>query len=263
LKPSIIGVIPSRYASQRLPAKALVDLLGKTMIQRVYEQAKGAKTLDRVIVATDDERIEKVVRNFGGEVAMTSPDIPSGSDRVAAVAKNVQAGIVVNIQGDEPLIPAALIDQAVHALVNDPAAVAGTAAKRIRSKDELANAAVVKVVFDGNRHALYFSRSIIPHVRDKQHQSEWPSAAAIYKHIGIYVFRRDFLLEFSAMGESPLEKAEKLEQLRILEAGHKIAVAITEHDSIPIDTQEDVERVLKVLKSSPSQHLSKESFHGS
>ena len=263
MKPSIIGVIPSRYASQRLPAKALVDLLGRTMVQRVYEQAKKARTLSRVIVATDDARIESVVKSFGGEVVMTSPDIASGSDRVAAVAEKVQGDIFVNIQGDEPLIPPALIDQAVQGLVKDPPAVVGTAAKRIQSADELSNPAVVKVVFDRNGHALYFSRSVIPHVRDKQHQAEWPSAAAIYKHIGIYVFRRDFLLEFSAMGQSPLEKAEKLEQLRILESGHKIAVAITEYDSIPIDTQEDVERVLKVLKSFPPQHSSKESFHGS
>ncbi len=263
MKPSIIGVIPSRYASQRLPAKALVDLLGKTMVQRVYEQAMGAMMLDRVIVATDDARIENVVRSFGGEVVMTSPDIPSGSDRVAAVAKVVQGDIFVNIQGDEPLIPAALIDQAVNALVRDSAAVVGTAAKRIQSHEELSNPAVVKVVFDRHHHALYFSRSVIPHVRDKQHQSEWPSAAALYKHIGIYVFRREFLLEFSAMGESPLEKAEKLEQLRILEAGRIIAVAVTDHDSIPIDTQDDVERVLEVLKSSATLHLPKDSLHGS
>jgi 3-deoxy-manno-octulosonate cytidylyltransferase (CMP-KDO synthetase) len=263
LKPSIVGVIPSRYASQRLPAKALVDLLGKTMVQRVYEQAKRAKSLDRVVVATDDARIESVVKTFGGDVIMTSPDIPSGSDRVAAVAQRVKGDIFVNIQGDEPLIPPELIDEAVKALVNDPEAVVGTAAKLIRSPDELANPAVVKVVFDRNRHALYFSRSVIPHVRDQQHQSEWPSAAAIYKHIGIYVFRRDFLLQFSSMGESSLEKAEKLEQLRILEAGYKIVIAVTHHDSIPIDTREDVDRVLNVLKSSSFQHSSKDSLHGS
>ncbi|MEX1137988.1 MAG: 3-deoxy-manno-octulosonate cytidylyltransferase [Bacteroidota bacterium] len=249
MKPVIIGVIPSRYASQRLPAKALVDLLGKTMVQRVYEQAKKAKTLDRVIVATDDARIESVVKSFGGEVVMTSPDIASGSDRVAAVAEKIQGDVFVNIQGDEPLIPPALIDEAVQGLVKDSVAVVGTAAKRIQSADELLNPAVVKVVFDKNGHALYFSRSVIPHVRDKQQVSEWPSAAALYKHIGIYVFRRDFLRQFSAMGESSLEKAEKLEQLRILEAGHKITVAVTEHDSIPIDTKDDVERVLKILRS--------------
>ncbi|MEX2115662.1 MAG: 3-deoxy-manno-octulosonate cytidylyltransferase [Bacteroidota bacterium] len=263
MKLSIIGVIPSRYASQRLPAKALVDLLGKTMVQRVYEQAKLAKSLDRVVVATDDTRIESVVKAFGGEVVMTSPDIPSGSDRVAAVAQKVKGDIFVNIQGDEPLVVPELIDEAVKALINDPEAVVGTAAKLIRSPEELANPAVVKVVFDRNHHALYFSRSVIPHVRDKQHQADWPAAAAIYKHIGIYVFRREFLLKFSVMGESPLEKAEKLEQLRVLEAGQKIVVAITDHDSIPIDTLEDVERVLKVLKSSPSQHLPKDSLHGS
>lgn len=233
------------------------------MVQRVYEQAKKAKTLGRVIVATDDVRIENVVKGFGGEVMMTSADITSGSDRVAAVAQKVQGDIFVNIQGDEPLIPPALIDQAVEALVNDPEAVAGTAAKLIGPHDDLASPAVVKVVFDRNRHALYFSRSAIPHVRDKQIQSEWPSAAALYKHIGIYVFRRDFLLRFSSMGESSLEKAEKLEQLRILEAGYKIAVAVTEHDSIPIDTKEDIDRVLKVLNPSSHKHPSKDSLHGS
>lgn len=254
-----IGIIPARYASQRLPAKPLLDLLGKPMVQRVYEQAMKARKLDRVIVATDDRRIEQAVKAFGGEVLMTRADVVSGSDRVAAVAKSLAAELYVNIQGDEPLIPPALIDEAVETLERDSGAVVGTLARRLESPDDLSNPGVVKVVFDRRGHALYFSRSPIPHVRDENDLSRWPSSAAMYKHIGIYVYRREFLLRFALMEASPLERAEKLEQLRILEAGETIAVGTTLHDTVPVDTPADVERVLHILKSSPL-HLSSSSF---
>lgn len=261
---AVIGIIPARYASQRLPAKPLIDLLGKSMVQRVYEQAAQAQAVDRVIVATDDRRIEQTVKAFGGEVMMTSGDIRSGSDRVAAVAREIPADVYVNIQGDEPLIPPGLIDQAVSTLERDPGAVVGTMARKLDSPEDLANPAVVKVVFDRRGHALYFSRSAIPHVRDERDQKRWPSSATFWKHIGIYVFRREFLLRFALMEESPLERAEKLEQLRILEAGETIAVGTTTHDSIPVDTQEDVDRVLGILRSQkPNTVLSKDSLHGS
>ncbi len=250
--PRVIGVIPARYASQRLPAKPLLELLGKTMVQRVYEQAGKATTLSRVIVATDDERIAGVVRGFGGEVMMTPPEIKSGSDRVAAVAARNDGDIFLNIQGDEPLIAPDMIDQAARILIDDAQALVGTLAKRITAVDELLNPGVVKVVVDKNSYAMYFSRSIIPHVRDESDPAKWLSKRTFYKHIGLYVFRREFLLGFAKMPESGLEHAEKLEQLRILENGFRIKVGYTEHDSIPIDTHADAERVVRILKNNPT-----------
>jgi 3-deoxy-manno-octulosonate cytidylyltransferase (CMP-KDO synthetase) len=245
----IITVIPARYASQRLPAKPLVDLLGKPMIQRVYEQVKLAMLPGQVVVATDDDRIADVVRRFGGDVVMTSPDIKSGSDRVAAVAREMPGDIYVNIQGDEPLIAPEMIDQAIRVVLDDPTAEVGTLVKKIESLEELCNPSVVKVVFGSDRSALYFSRSEIPYVRDAGDRSQWLGQSTFYKHIGIYVFRREFLLKYAAMPESNLERSEKLEQLRILENGHKIKVGITDHDSIPIDTPHDVARVIDLLRS--------------
>ncbi|MEX0602120.1 MAG: 3-deoxy-manno-octulosonate cytidylyltransferase [Bacteroidota bacterium] len=243
----IVAVIPARYSSQRLPAKPLIDLLGKPMVQRVYEQATRASLVGKVVVATDDERIASVVRDFGGEAILTPSSIRSGSDRVAAVALKTEGDIFVNVQGDEPLIPPAMIDEAVRTLLEDDRAVAGTLAKNIVSHEELLNPAVVKVVMDVNGYALYFSRSAVPFFRDEPQQTLWPTRMTYYKHIGIYVFRRSFLAAFARMPESTLEAAEKLEQLRILENGYSIKVGITEHDSIPIDTQEDVERVRRLL----------------
>jgi len=257
-KETIIGVIPARYGSQRLPAKPLIDLAGKSLVQRVYEQALQAKLLDKVLVATDDSRIEKAVKAFGGEAVLTSKEIRSGSDRVAAVAKGTRGDIFVNIQGDEPLIAPEMIDQAIRALLEDSAAVVGTLAKRVDDAADLQNPAVVKVVMDCNRQALYFSRSAIPHVRDAQNPPQWLEQGAFFKHVGLYVFRRDFLLTFAAMEESQLERAEKLEQLRILEAGEIIAVGLTTFDSIPVDTKEDVERVLSILKTSSKPFSAKE-----
>jgi 3-deoxy-manno-octulosonate cytidylyltransferase (CMP-KDO synthetase) len=245
----VIAVIPARYASQRLPAKPLVDLLGKSMIQRVYERVKLATLPSQIIVATDDKRIADVVRKFGGDVIMTSPDIKSGSDRVAAVAHDVPGDIYVNVQGDEPLIAPEMIDQAIRVVLDDPAAEVGTLVRRIESLEELRNPGVVKVVFGSDRFALYFSRSEIPFVRDADDRSQWLGQSTFYKHIGIYVFRREFLFQYASMPESNLERSEKLEQLRILENGHKIKVGITQYDSVPIDTRDDVVRVIGMLRS--------------
>lgn len=245
----IVAVIPARYASQRLPAKPLVDLLGKPMVQRVYEQVKRATLPAQVVVATDDERIASLVRAFGGDVAMTSPDIKSGSDRVAAVAREVAGDIYVVVQGDEPLLAPSMIDEAIRVVLDDPSAVVGTLVKRIESTEELLNPGIVKAVIDADGAALYFSRSVIPFIRDVQDKSLWPLRHTFYKHIGIYVFRRDFLLKYALMPESVLERTEKLEQLRILEQGYKIKVGITEHDSIPVDTPDDVQRVIDHLKA--------------
>jgi 3-deoxy-manno-octulosonate cytidylyltransferase (CMP-KDO synthetase) len=245
----VIVVIPARYASQRLPAKPLVDLLGKPMIQRVHDQVRLATLPSRIVVATDDERIADVVRKFGGDVVMTSPGIRSGSDRVAVVAHEVSGDIYVNVQGDEPLIAPEMIDQAIRVVLDDPSAEVGTLVRKIDSLEELRNPGVVKVVFGSDRSALYFSRSEIPFVRDADDHSQWLGQSTFYKHVGIYVFRRDFLLKYESMPESNLERSEKLEQLRILENGHRIKVGITEYDSVPIDTRDDVVRVIGILRS--------------
>jgi 3-deoxy-manno-octulosonate cytidylyltransferase (CMP-KDO synthetase) len=244
----VVAVIPARYASQRLPAKPLVDLLGKPMIQRVYEQVKAATLPARVVVATDDERIAKVVRTFG-DVVMTSPEIKSGSDRVAAVAHEVPGDLYVNVQGDEPLIAPEMIDQAIRVVLDDPSAEVGTLVRKIESVDELRSPGVVKVVFGSDRTALYFSRSEIPFVRDISDPVERLKQCAFYKHVGIYVFRREFLLKYASLPESNLERAEKLEQLRILENGHRIKVGITHYESISVDTQDDVLRVIEILRT--------------
>ena len=245
--PKVVGVIPARYASQRLPAKALIDLAGKPMVQRVHGRTKQATLIDRVIVATDDERIADVVAAFGGEAVMTSPKISSGTDRVAAVAQQIEGDIFVNVQGDEPLIAPEMIDEAVRVVLDDSQAEAGTLVKEINSESDLINPGIVKVVFDTNRYAIYFSRSVVPWVRDSVNPLNWLRHHTFYKHIGIYVFRRDFLLRFTQMPESSLEKAEKLEQLRVLENGYKMKIGITEYDSTPVDTREDVEKVLMLL----------------
>jgi 3-deoxy-manno-octulosonate cytidylyltransferase (CMP-KDO synthetase) len=245
----VVAVIPARYASQRLPGKPLVDLLGKPMVQRVYEQVKRATLPAQVVVATDDQRIASVVRAFGGEVAMTSPDIKNGSDRVAAVAREVAGDIYVVVQGDEPLLSPMMIDEAIRVVLDDPSAVVGTLVKQIESTEELLNPSIVKAVVSAGGAALYFSRSVIPFLRDVQDKSQWPARHAFYKHIGIYVFRKEFLIKYAMMPESGLEKAERLEQLRILEGGYKINVGITQHDSIPVDTPDDVRRVIDQLKA--------------
>jgi 3-deoxy-manno-octulosonate cytidylyltransferase (CMP-KDO synthetase) len=245
---NIIGIIPSRYASTRLPAKPLVDICGKTMVQRVYEQAMKSSLLTNVVVATDDARIETAVRQFGGNVQMTPVDIQSGSDRIALVAKDLQADIVVNIQGDEPLIDPLLIDQTVRALMEDKSAVVATAVKRTSSHQDIFNPNVVKVVLDKDRYALYFSRSPIPHVRDAKRDEDWFTGTVFYKHFGIYVYRSDFLQHYTTLEPSLLETAEKLEQLRILENGYRIKCVVTEYESQPVDTPEDLHKVIQIIQ---------------
>lgn len=245
----IVCIIPSRYASQRLPAKSLADIHGKPMVQHVYERAKRSKLLTEVVVATDDERIESAVKKFGGKAVMTPSSIQSGSDRVAFAARNLDADIVVNVQGDEPLISPALIDQAVQLLLDDPEAVVGTAVKKITSLDDLLTPNVVKAVIDRNHYALYFTRSLVPFVRDSKEVTDWLKQAVFYKHFGIYVYRSSFLQKYASLTPTSLEQAEKLEQLRILEHGFRIKTVITELDSIPVDTQEDLNRVRAELKA--------------
>lgn len=235
----ILGVIPARYASSRFPGKALALLAGRPLVQHVFERARQARYLTRLVLATDDERIAEAARGFGAPVRMTRADHPSGTDRVAEVAAGEDAELVVNIQGDEPLIDPQAIDAAVLGLLEDPGAPMGTLKKVIEDERELASHNVVKVVTDRLGYALYFSRSLIPHQRD-------PHVAGPvkhYKHVGLYVYRRDFLLGYSALPVGPLEQAERLEQLRALENGHKIRVVETDYESLGVDTPEDLERV--------------------
>jgi 3-deoxy-manno-octulosonate cytidylyltransferase (CMP-KDO synthetase) len=241
--PEAVGVIPARYASSRLPGKPLVDLAGKPMILRVWERARLAKSLSRVLVATDDERIATVVRKAGGEAVMTSPDLPSGTDRMAAAARSIDAEIFVNIQGDEPLVEPDEIDSVVGILETDPAVSVGTLVKPITEAEELKSPNTAKVVVDGDGYALFFSRSPIPFCRDGSGPEDWIRRFGYLKHIGIYGFRKPFLLEFAGWPPGALESVERLEQLRVLERGYRIKTAVTRFEPVCVDTPEDVERV--------------------
>lgn len=255
-----VGVIPARYASSRFPGKALASLCGRPVIQHVYERARRSKILGRVVVATDDLRIRDAVVAFDGEVQLTGVHHPSGTDRVAEVAVSLSSELVVNIQGDEPLIEPAMIDEAVAPFFVESDLVMGTLCRRIESEDEWRSPHVVKVVRDRRGLALYFSRAPIPHggvegrelrVEGKSRSGAQPSALSpetlYYKHIGLYVYRRDFLLEFARLAPTPLEKREQLEQLRALEHGYAIRVVETQYDSIGVDIPEDLERIERLV----------------
>jgi len=245
----ILGVIPARYASSRFPGKALAPIGSKSMLQHVYERVSLARYLTRVIIATDDQRIYDEARRFGALVRMTQPDHPSGTDRVAEVASAEAAELIVNVQGDEPLIDPAAIDAAVLPLVEEPSIPMGTLKKRIEAPGEIDDPNVVKVVTDRFENAIYFSRSTIPYQRDKTNRTGGREAVH-YKHIGLYVYRRDFLLRYPELPVGPLEQAERLEQLRALENGHKIRVVETEYESIGVDTPEDLEKVTRLFEMS-------------
>jgi 3-deoxy-manno-octulosonate cytidylyltransferase (CMP-KDO synthetase) len=253
-KDIIVALIPARYGSTRFPGKALVDIKGRPMIQWVYERTKRSKLVDRVIVATDDERILSAVHSFGGEAMMTSSHHGTGTDRIAEVAKSLDCGIVVNVQGDEPLIQAAMIDEAIAPLVHDASIPMGTLCRRIEDRDEAFDPNVVKVVFDNNNFALYFSRAPIPWDRDSWSlnglSKDISLAGPLYKHIGIYVYRRDFLLNYSRIPQTTLEAVEKLEQLRALEHGFKIKIVVTEHDSFGVDIPDDLGKILTRIEES-------------
>ena len=238
----ILGVIPARFASTRLMGKPLADIGGKPMIQHTYESALKSKLLNEVIVAVDDQRLFDVVKGFGGKVRLTPADIKTGSDRIAYVAEKMpQAQIIVNIQGDEPFIPGKMIDEAIEPLLFDKSVNVSTLAKRITSVDELKSASIPKVVFDYNNFALYFSRSPIPFVRDARTNLEKITSTEIYKHIGLYVYRRDALMRFTSLKPTDLEQIEKLEQLRMLENRFKIKIVTTEFESLSVDTPHDLE----------------------
>jgi 3-deoxy-manno-octulosonate cytidylyltransferase (CMP-KDO synthetase) len=241
---NIIGIIPARYASTRFPGKPLVDIKGKSMIQRVYAQAKKSTSLSSVIVATDDERIFKHVTDFGGEVCMTSSDHPSGTDRCAEVISkmNLTCDAVINIQGDEPFIEPGQIDL-VSKCFADARTQLATLIKKVSSPEVLFNPNSPKVIINTENFAIYFSRHPIPFLRGVE-QSEWLNSHTYYQHIGIYGYRIDALQKITKLPLSSLEKAESLEQLRWIENGYAIKTAITEFETIAIDTPADLENIL-------------------
>lgn len=245
----VVGIIPARFASTRLMGKPLADIGGKPMIQHTYESALKSKLLNKVIVAVDDLKVAEVIRSFGGEAMITPKEISTGSDRIAYVAKTLpKAKIIVNIQGDEPFIEGEMIDQAIEPMIFDRTVYVTTLAKRINSVEELKSSAVVKVVFDYNNYAMYFSRTPIPFVRDAKTNFERLQLGEIYKHIGLYVYKRDALLKFTTLESTDLERTEKLEQLRMLENGMKIKIVVTEHESFSVDTPDDLKRIRAFYK---------------
>ncbi len=262
--PVIVAIIPARYGSERFPGKVIAPLDGRPLLVHTYERAKQAKRLSDVIVATDDVRVVDAVRPFGVKTVMTRGDHPTGTDRIAEVAATLDADIIVNVQADEPLLDPALIDAAIKPLLDDPEVPMATARHPIRETSLIHDPNCVKVVCDTNGHALYFSRSPIPFVRATGHD---PRTENLYwQHIGLYVFRKEFLLRYAQMKPTPIERLEKLEQLRVLENGYVIAVVDAATRTIGVDTPEDLERAeaeLAQLKSLarggivPSQGLGK------
>lgn len=248
----ITAIIPARYGSTRFEGKALADIFGKPMIQHVYERTSRSALVSDVIVATDDERIASAVKKFGGRVEMTSTAHETGTDRLAEVADRIESDIIVNVQGDEPLIEPGMIDEAIEPMTTDSSLVMSTLKSRIKTLHDFLSPNVVKVVTDWEGNALYFSRSPVPNFRDKWNDlkdEKFSSGKLLcYKHIGLYVYRRDFLLQYSQMSPTYLELAEKLEQLRVLENGYKIRVIETSHDSIGVDTPSDLVAVIEKLK---------------
>ncbi|MBI1979158.1 MAG: 3-deoxy-manno-octulosonate cytidylyltransferase [Elusimicrobia bacterium] len=236
-----IGVIPARYRSTRFPGKPLALLNGKPMIQWVYEKASQSKYLERVIVATDDVRIMRTVWKFGGEAMLTSKEAKTGTDRVAEVSRRMSADTIINIQGDEPLISPKTIDSVIQLMQKDRRLLMATAASVVRDVSQIQSANVVKVVLDRWGNALYFSRAPIPydHAQRRYH--------LYLQHCGIYAYRKQFLLRFTKWKQTPLEKAESLEQLRALERGTRIRVATVHQRSFGVDTPEDLKRIKKLL----------------
>ncbi len=242
----VIAIIPARYQSNRFPGKPLALIDGKPMIQHVVERANKVGLLSRVVVATDDQRIGDCVASFGGEYVLTRDDHVTGSDRLAEAAEKIgisEHDVVVNIQGDQPLFPAEVVEQVARPLVEDPALPMSTLIYKIIRPEEITDPNHVKTVFDRDNYALYFSRSPVPYQRNPE-DVETPT---YYKHLGFYAYRKGFLLSFVALPEGEWERFEKLEQLRALEYGYKIKVVLTEHDSIEVDTPEDLKRVEEYL----------------
>jgi len=238
----VVCIIPARYASKRLPGKPLLEIGGKPMIQQVVEQVRKAGRPDQIIVATDDRRIFDAVQSFGATAVMTAATHPTGTDRLAEVAAGLpEAELIINVQGDEPLIPPQAIDALADSFIDQPQLQMATLITRL-DETEFDNPAAVKVVATLDNHALYFSRSLLPFPRNVGPQSRW------FKHIGVYAYRREFLLRFATLAPTPLEMTESLEQLRALEYGYRIRLIETPYRSIGVDTSEDLDRVRKIFQ---------------
>ncbi|HQP91099.1 MAG TPA: 3-deoxy-manno-octulosonate cytidylyltransferase [Candidatus Omnitrophota bacterium] len=238
----VIGVIPARYSSVRFEGKILADILGKPVIQHVWENALKAKTLNELIIACDDQRVYKAATEFGAKAVMTAKEHTSGTDRIAEAVSDRDVKVVINIQGDEPLIHPSMIDDVAYSLLNDSTISMATLMKRIEHEEEITDANVVKVVVDKKGRALYFSRCPIPFVREEE-----PGMRVHYKHIGLYGYTKDFLFTYKNLAPSKLEKLEKLEQLRVLENGYSIKVTETKYETIGVDTRDDLEKVKQYL----------------
>ena len=251
----ILAVIPARWASTRFPGKPIADILGKPMVQWVSEQAQKASLITEVVIATDDKRIYDVVLDFGGKAVMTSPSHQSGTDRVAEAVRNIECDIVVNVQGDEPLIPSENIDRVIKPLLDSGELSVSTLMTAIHNRSEMLDPNICKVVVDNVGCALYFTRAPIPYNRDygcmnkSKINNEMGANQMIlgYKHIGVYAYRKSFLLKFSNMKTSQLENTEKLEQLRILENRYLIQVVETEQNSIGVDHPNDLDKIIKSM----------------
>lgn len=245
-KPKIVSIIPSRFGSVRFPGKPLALIAGKTLLQRTYENALKCKKFDLVMIATDHEAIFKHAKEMGAHVVMTSPNCATGTDRLEEVLRTdpllSDAEIIVNVQGDEPCIDPTVIDKAIEALQNSPEAVMATAITPLKNKDQALNSSVVKCVKDENDYALYFSRSLIPGGK-----MGYLPENTYYRHIGLYVYRRDFLLKYSKLSPTPLQLAEDLEQLKVLEHGYRMKVVIVNEDGIGVDTPEDIQKIEQLL----------------
>ena len=246
-KTKVVGVIPARYSSTRFEAKVLADIMGKPMLQWVWERAKQVKILDELIIACDDERVAEVAKSFGAQVAMTAKGHASGTDRIAEVVNPLDVDVVVNIQGDEPLVHPTMIDSVARAILYDKEISVATLIRKITDPNDINDPHVVKVVKDKNDFALYFSRAPIPfHARNSD-----ITEPVYYKHIGLYGYSKDFLFTFKNMDSSNLERTEKLEQLRVLEDGYKIKVIETKFDTIGVDTPQDLEKLKEYLIQNP------------
>ena len=241
-----VGIIPARYGSTRFEGKLLADFCGKPVIQHTWENAKKSNSIGDLIIATDDKRIYNAAKGFGANVVYTSTAHKSGSDRLTEVAASIDAKIIVNIQADEPLLHPSMIDDVVGVILKDNTLVMSTLCHRIKNVAEAQDPNVVKVAFDRNGFALYFSRAPIPY--ERMGSDDKLQAIEYYKHIGIYAYAKDFLFTFKSLPQSRLEKTEKLEQLRVLENGYRIKVIETKFDTIGIDTPEDLEKAVEIVK---------------
>jgi len=245
--PKIIGIIPARYGSTRFPGKPLVTIQGKSLIQRTYENALLCKSLTTVVVATDDDRIYEHMLSFGGNVVMTSESCVNGTDRLVEVIERnpiyQDAFIIVNIQGDEPCLEPDIVEKVIEQLLKSPSAVMSTAVMKLTNKEDALSSSVVKCVLDQQGNVLYFSRSLIPGSKSQ----EFNPATTYYKHLGIYVYRKEFLLRYPHLSSTPLQLTEDLEQLKVLEHGFRITAAVVESKSIGVDNPEDIKKVEQLL----------------